>query len=192
MGYRKPAAVMLALRNHVVGATAFDEALREYTRRWAFKHPTPADFFRTIENVSGEDLSWFWRGWMYTTDVLDLGITGVTMRRGEDGERYADVRVARNTGLVFPLELRLRLADGSTQDVRLPVHVWARGERAITASIAVRADVTGALLWPDRTVPDFEAANDTWGNAPAADAPGPVTTGGLVTPVPGAGEKPKP
>ena len=60
IGYRKPAAVLLALRDHVIGRETIDRAIREYTRRWAFKHPTPGDFFRTVENESGEDLSWFW------------------------------------------------------------------------------------------------------------------------------------
>ncbi len=73
MAYRKPGAVLLALRNHVVGPAVFDEALREYARRWAFKHPTPGDFFRTMENVSGKDLSWYWTAFFYSDDVLDIG-----------------------------------------------------------------------------------------------------------------------
>jgi hypothetical protein len=109
------------------------------------------------------------------------------MRRGDDGSTIADIRLVRRTGLVFPPSLRLRLQDGTTQDVRLPVDVWRGGSRTFTASVAVRAAVTGARLWPDPTVPDWDATNDTWGNAPPADAMGPVTTGGLVTPVPGAG-----
>jgi hypothetical protein len=187
IGYRKPAATVLTLRNHVVGREAFDRAFREYVRRWAFKHPTPGDFFRTVENVTGEDLSWFWRGWMYTTDVLDLGIASVTTRKADDGSQVADIRLVRRTGLVFPPAMRLRLQDGTTQDVRLPVDVWRGGASAITVSVTVRGTVTGARLWPDPSVPDWDATNDTWGNAPAADALGPVTTGGLSTPVPGAG-----
>ena len=189
IGYRKPGVTLLTLRNHVVGREAFDRAFREYTRRWAFRHPTPGDFFRTVENVVGEDLSWFWRGWMYTTDVLDLGIESVEMRR-DGSQLVADVRLARRTSLVFPPALRLLLADGSTQDVRLPVDVWARGVTTFVAAVPVRAAVTGARLWPDPSVPDWNAANDTWGRAPAADPMGPVTTGGLATPVPGAATTP--
>ena len=189
IGYRKPGVTLLTLRNHVVGREAFDRAFREYTRRWAFRHPTPGDFFRTVENVVGEDLSWFWRGWMYTTDVLDLGIDGVEMRRDGD-QLVAQVRLARRTSLVFPPAIRLRLADGSTQDVRLPVDIWARGVTTFVASVPVRAAVTGARLWPDPSVPDWNAANDTWGQAPAADPMGPVTAGGLSTPLPGAATTP--
>src|SRR5581483_6602289 len=64
MGYSKPGAVLL---DNVVGRATMDRAMREYVHRWAFKHPTPGDWFRTIENVSGQDLSWFWRGFFYST-----------------------------------------------------------------------------------------------------------------------------
>jgi hypothetical protein len=69
--YDKPAIALRLLRDVVVGPERFDPAFREYFRRWAYKHPTPADFFRTIEDGVGEDLSWFWRGWMFTTAQLD-------------------------------------------------------------------------------------------------------------------------
>jgi len=68
--------VLLALRDNVVGRETMDRALREYARRWAFKHPTPADFFRTVENVSGADLSWFWSSFFYGTSLLDIAIDG--------------------------------------------------------------------------------------------------------------------
>lgn len=181
IGYRKPAAVLLALRNHVVGRETFDLAFREYARRWAFKHPTPADFFRTIENFTGDDLSWFWRGFFYTTDVLDIGIDSVSTTRA-DGASTALVTLTKNTSIPFPVELRFKLADGSTQDVRLPVQIWGQGDR-YTAAIPVRASVIGARLWPVPTVPDWDEENDTWGDAPAADAVGPVTAGGLASPV---------
>ncbi|HEU4641276.1 MAG TPA: M1 family metallopeptidase [Gemmatimonadaceae bacterium] len=180
IGYRKPAAVLLALRDHVVGRETFDQAFREYIRRWAFKHPTPADFFRTIENYSGEDLSWFWRGFFYSTDVLDIGIDSVSTE-GADGGEQALVTLSKHTSIPFPVELRLKLADGTTQDARLPVQIWAAGDQ-FQASIPVRAKVVGARLWPDPTVPDWNSANDTWGDAPAAGAAGPVTAGGLTSP----------
>ena len=69
--------MLLALRNKVLGPEVFDTAFREYTRRWAFKHPQPADFFRTIEEVSGRDLAWFWRGFFYTTAALDQSVESV-------------------------------------------------------------------------------------------------------------------
>ena len=178
VAYRKPGAVLLALRNHVVGRATFDLAFREYAASWAFKHPTPADFFRSIESSTGEDLSWFWRGFFYTNDVLDIGIDSAGTI-SNDGRSIALIQLRKHTSIPFPVELRLKLADGSTQDVHLPVDIWYLGDR-YTATIPVRSPLAGARLWPDGTVPDFNSSNDTWGSAPKGDPPGAVTTGGLA------------
>ena len=76
-GYTKPAASLVVLRETVLGRELFDFAFREYAQRWKFKRPTPSDFFRTLEDASGIDLDWFWRGWYYSTDHVDIAITGV-------------------------------------------------------------------------------------------------------------------
>ena len=73
----KPATGLNILRETIVGRELFDYAFNEYSRRWAFKHPTPADFFRTMEDATGEDLDWFWRGWFYGTDACDISIDTV-------------------------------------------------------------------------------------------------------------------
>lgn len=75
--YTKPATGLNILRETIMGHELFDFAFREYARRWAFKHPTPADLFRTMEDASGEDLDWFWRGWFYSTDPCDIAIDSV-------------------------------------------------------------------------------------------------------------------
>ncbi len=72
--YGKPAVALMILRETILGRDLFDFAFREYSRRWRFKRPTPADFFRTMEEASGVDLDWFWRGWFYSTDHVDLSI----------------------------------------------------------------------------------------------------------------------
>ena len=166
IGYVKPGAVLLTLRDNVVGRETMDRAMREYVRRWAFKHPTPGDWFRTIENVSGQDLAWFWRGFFYSTDVLDIGIDNV-VNSEQDGAQVAVVTLSKNTSILFPVSMRLALADGSTQDVHLPVDIWSRGN-VFKATVAVKSAVMGARLWPDGAVPDWNAANDTWGTPPAA------------------------
>ncbi len=76
-GYGKPAAGLTILRETIMGRELFDYAFREYARRWAFKHPEPADLFRTLEDASGEDLDWFWRGWFYSTEVCDISIDSI-------------------------------------------------------------------------------------------------------------------
>jgi len=75
--YTKPAAGLYMLRQTIMGPELFDYAFRTYSQRWMFKHPTPADFFRTMEDASAMDLDWFWRGWFYTTDYNDIGIKSV-------------------------------------------------------------------------------------------------------------------
>ncbi len=80
-GYSKPAAALTILRETVMGPELFDRAFKEYAQRWAFKHPKPADFFRTMEDVSGVDLDWFWRGWFYSTDHVDITLDEVKWYR---------------------------------------------------------------------------------------------------------------
>ncbi len=75
--YGKPATALNILRETVMGRELFDYAFKQYSERWAFKHPTPADFFRTMEDASGVDLDWFWRGWFYTTDHVDIALNNV-------------------------------------------------------------------------------------------------------------------
>lgn len=75
--YTKPATGLNILRETIMGRELFDYAFKEYARRWAFKHPEPADLFRTLEDASGEDLDWFWRGWFYGTDACDIAIDTV-------------------------------------------------------------------------------------------------------------------
>ena len=76
--YGKPATALNILRETILGRELFDFALREYAQRWKFKRPTPADLFRTMEDASGTDLDWFWRGWFYTTDAVDVSVDGIT------------------------------------------------------------------------------------------------------------------
>ncbi|TGE25946.1 M1 family peptidase [Hymenobacter aquaticus] len=75
--YAKPATGLNILRETILGRELFDHAFKTYAQRWAYKHPEPADFFRTMEDASGTDLDWFWRGWFYTTDHSDLSLEGV-------------------------------------------------------------------------------------------------------------------
>jgi hypothetical protein len=75
--YAKPATALNILRETIMGKEAFDHAFKTYSQRWMFKHPTPEDFFRTMEDASAIDLDWFWRGWFYSTDVVDIGVKNV-------------------------------------------------------------------------------------------------------------------
>ncbi|MCB0776416.1 MAG: M1 family metallopeptidase, partial [Chitinophagaceae bacterium] len=81
--YTKPATGLNILRETIMGRELFDYAFKEYARRWAFKHPEPADFFRTMEDASGEDLDWFWRGWFYGTDACDISLDSVRFAKAD-------------------------------------------------------------------------------------------------------------
>lgn len=173
IGYSKPAVVLLTLRNQVVGPDLFDAAFRQYISEWAFKHPSPGDFFRSIENGTGQDLSWFWKSFFYSTDVLDVGIDSVS-QRAVGGQILATVSLRRMTSVVFPVALRVAYEDGTVQDFRLPVEIWARSNR-FDAELPVKGRVVGVRLWPDPSVPDWNASNDSWGAAPPTNRPHPVT-----------------
>jgi hypothetical protein len=165
LAYVKPSIMLLALRNKVLGPEVFDTAFREYTRRWAFKHPQPADFFRTIEEVSGRDLAWFWRGFFYTTAALDQSVESV--KQTPDGTALIGLRSLG--AAVMPVELELTFEDGSTQVVKLPVEIWYGGNRYVyrflPGKVIVRARVN-----PDGMFPDLVPGNDAW-TAPAGATP---------------------
>ncbi|HYE96982.1 MAG TPA: M1 family metallopeptidase [Rubricoccaceae bacterium] len=155
LAYFKPAAGLLLLRDHVLGPERFDAAFREYTRRWAFKHPQPADFFRTIEDVSGEDLDWFWRGWFFSSETFDVAVASV-----DTGDGASVIAVENRGGLVFPIEAEVTFTNGRSERVRLPAEAFYKSDRA-TVSVA-EGDVASVRLDPDGELPDTDRANDTW------------------------------
>jgi len=159
--YDKPATGLYLLREHILADTArFDAAFRAYIRRWAYKHPTPADFFRSMEDGLGEDLSWFWRGWFYRTDVVDLAVDSVRTRTDSAGTR-ALVYLSSPGALPMPVELRLSYANGATEGVRLPVEIWYLGNR-YTYQRKVPADVVKVEIDPGQNFPDVRRSNNTW------------------------------
>lgn len=92
--YSKPATGLNILRETIMGRALFDYAFKEYAKRWAFKHPTPADFFRTMEDASGEDLDWFWRGWFYGTDPVDISLDEVKFAQANVNAKPGSARVS--------------------------------------------------------------------------------------------------
>lgn len=153
LAYFKPAYALTLLRDVVLGPERFDHAFRTYVERWAFKHPQPADFFRTIEDVSGEDLAWFWRGWFYGTETLDQAVTGIEA----DGD--ASVITVAQRGLVMPVELELHFADGSTVRRTIPVEAFHRGD---TFSVRAEGRVVRAIADPDERLPDVNRADNAY------------------------------
>ncbi len=156
-GYRKPALMLRTLRYEVLGKERFDRAFRTYIRTWAFRHPTPADFFRVMRDESGVDLDWFWREWIYETARLDQAVDSVGTRKGGGSAVFLSNRGT----MVMPLELRLTFQDGTAETVRLPVDMWNLGNRfeyRVPGTKAVRA----AEIDPRHVLPDTDPANNRW------------------------------
>jgi hypothetical protein len=157
LAYVKPSIMLLALRSKVLGEQVFDTAFREYTRRWAFKHPQPADFFRTMEQVSGRDLAWFWRSFFYTTAALDQSVEGVK----QEGDGSAQVSLVNLGDAVMPVELELAFQDGTKELVKLPVEIWYGGNRYVF-EVPAGKPIVSARVNPDGTFPDAVTTNDMW------------------------------
>ncbi len=156
-GYQKPALMMQTLRYEVLGKERFDAAFREYIRAWAFKHPTPADFFRMMRDESGMELDWFWRDWVFTTARLDQAVDSVSSR--PDGG--SKVHLSNRGTMTMPAELRLTFADGSSATVKLPVEMWNLGTH-FTYVVPGTKRVAGATVDPRGALPDILRTNNSW------------------------------
>ncbi|MEZ5070426.1 MAG: M1 family metallopeptidase [Bacteroidales bacterium] len=237
--YHKPATALNILRETVMGRELFDFAFKEYARRWMFKHPTPEDLFRTLEDASAVDLDWFWRGWFYTVDHVDISLDGVTEYRpspGDPSENKAlqktidretpeEIAVQRNRttltsavesnpklldrydrddpyaaseeekaayesyrnsltadekelidwggyyyqldftnvgGLVMPLILEFRFADGRREIQRIPAQIWSR-DNVHTSKVFFFPDrVASVVLDPNQETADCDLGNNQW------------------------------
>jgi hypothetical protein len=156
-GYQKPALMMQMLRYEVLGKDRFDAAFREYIRAWAFKHPTPADFFRVMRDQSGMELDWFWRDWIFTTARLDQSVDSVS--RGTDA--VSSIHLHNRGSMVMPAELSITFEDGTKATVKLPVEMWNLGDHfayRVTGTKPVRS----VEVDPRHALPDIDRANNRW------------------------------
>jgi len=155
--YQKPALMLSILRDAVVGSNEFNRAFREYFRRWKGKHPQPADFYRTMSDVTGRDLDWFWRSWIYTTARLDQAVDEVR-RQGDS----TFITLSNRGQMVLPVQLELRYGDGTSERRDLPVEMWHLGGK-FTYRLAGSKQIVGVVLDPRRVYPDIERNNNSWG-----------------------------
>ncbi|MDF3981732.1 M1 family metallopeptidase [Luteibacter sp. PPL201] len=150
--YFKAALGLVLLREEIIGPERFDPAFRKYIATWAYKHPSPSDFFRLMESEAGEDLGWFWRGWYANNWQVDLAVTGI------DG---ATVTVANLDRLPMPATLRVTFDDKTTRDIRIPVETWQQHTR-FDVYVPGGKRVVAATIDPDHRVPDHDRTNNTW------------------------------
>ncbi len=156
MYYDKTAQVLAALRG-ILGEETFHHAYREYGRRWIGRHPYPEDFFNTIDDVSGRDLSWFWRTWFYEGWSLDQAVAGVETR----GDSVAIILEDRGMA-PMPVLLAVTRADGSAQRIDIPADVWLGGARHHVVEVPARPEVVRVEIDPDGLFPDVDRTNQRW------------------------------
>ena len=154
--YYKMATVMVALRG-VLGEETFDRALKEYGRRWQYKHPLPQDLFNTFEDVSGQDLSWFWRTWFYETWRLDQAIDTVVT-----GGDSVEVVVSNRGRAPMPVHLVVTRTGGEADTVTVPARVWLDGTKRTSVRLAREPGIRTIEIDPGRDFPDLDRGNQSW------------------------------
>ena len=181
--YGKPATALWILRETIMGKELFDHAFRTYSQRWMFKHPSPADFFRTMEDASGIDLDWFWRGWFYTTDVTDIGVKGVkkytTKEQGNTVEFVEDASAGlgfSNTndkyhyeityekpgGLVMPIIVEFTYKDGTKEKKTYPAQIWRYNDKEVTKVFTSSKQIESIMIDPDLETADVDTSNNSF------------------------------
>jgi len=154
--YWKPATVLVALRT-ILGRETFEKAFREYGQRWLGKHPTPWDFWNTFNDVTGQDLSWFWKEWFYETWKLDQALDTVRV----EGDSVAIVLENRGK-VIMPVPLAITREGGAVERVQVPASVWFSGERRYTLLVPAKPKVTRVELDPDHALPDIDRSGQVW------------------------------
>lgn len=163
--YVKTSVGLQLLRQEILGPEAFDDAFRTYIRRWAFRHPTPADFFRTMEDVGGRRLDWFWRSWFLRSESFDQAVDTVATRmRGATPQvvvRYANL--ARG---VLPIRTRFTFTDGTTEDLTYPAEVWSTNSGFYVRIYEFPGKTVDRIeLDPDHRLVDVDRGNNVWTRA---------------------------
>lgn len=159
VAYFKWALGLVLLREEILGPERFDPAFKEYISTWAYKHPSPSDFFRFMESAAGEDLSWWWRGWYLNNWQLDMAITSVEAIDDKHG-KGTKVSFKSNQKLVMPATLRVQYSDNTHEDIRIPVETWMRtGKPSVV--LPVTKTIKRASLDPEHKLPDADRSNNT-------------------------------
>jgi hypothetical protein len=181
--YGKPATALWILRETIMGKELFDHAFRTYSQRWMFKHPSPDDFFRTMEDASGVDLDWFWRGWFYTTDVTDIGLKGVKKyysKQNDDVVEFTEdtseglgftdkhnkylyeITYNKPGGLVMPIIVEFTYKDGTKERKTYPAQIWRLNDNEVTKVFSSSKEIENIAIDPDLETADVDISNNNW------------------------------
>jgi len=156
--YFKAALGLELLREQIIGPERFDYAFRNYIHKWAYKHPQPDDFFRSMDNGAGEDLSWFWKGWFYNNYQLDLALIDARYV-DKNPSKGIQVTVANKEQMAMPFTIEVKLKDGSKYRMKLPVETWLQ-DKAITFTIPTTSEAESVTIDPDHAIPDMNRENN--------------------------------
>ncbi|WP_336688211.1 M1 family metallopeptidase [Chryseobacterium bernardetii] len=159
LAYYKPGAGLSILRESILGPEKFDKAFRTYIDRWAFKHPTPWDFFHTMENVSGEELTWFWRGWFFNKWKIDQAVKSAKYIDG-DFKKGVQITVENIGQLPMPTTVQLKFKDGTSKNVKIPIEVWKRNTEW-TFKVDSDKEIKEVQIDPDSQIPDTNLNNNS-------------------------------
>ncbi|MEZ2339171.1 M1 family metallopeptidase [Mucilaginibacter sp. RCC_168] len=154
--YFKPAFGLVLLREQILGKDKFDYAFRNYIHQWAYKHPQPDDFFRSIENGAGEDLSWFWKGWFYNNWTFDLALIDAK----QVDNKGVSITVVNKEKLPMPFTIEVKYKDGSKNRTYLPVETWLQNKQ-ITLTLHGTQEAESVTVDPDNALPDLNRSNNT-------------------------------
>jgi hypothetical protein len=158
--YFKPAFGLVLLREAILGHDRFDYAFKKYIERWAYKHPAPDDFFRTMDNEAGEDLTWFWREWFQNNWQLDLAVQSLSYR-DNDYKKGADITIANLQKLVMPCMVEIVFKDGSKQSIQLPVETWIQSA-VYNIHLKTTQPIQSVTIDPANMLPDSNRENNVW------------------------------
>ena len=158
--YSKMGYGLFLLRAEILGPERFDYAFRTYIKRWAFKHPQPKDFFRTMNEASGEDLTWFWREWVYNNWILDQAVTTVTYVN-QDPAQGSLITIENRGQAAMPVIADVTETGGKIIRVKLPVEIWQRGG-TWTFRCNSTKPLTLVRLNPTKLLPDVNPYNNVW------------------------------
>ncbi|MEP6615292.1 MAG: M1 family metallopeptidase [Ginsengibacter sp.] len=159
--YGKTAYGLKLLRNVVIGKDRFDYAFRKYTEAWAYKHPTPYDFFHFMNSAAGEDLNWFWKEWFFTNWTLDQAITDLKYV-DNDPSKGALITIENKGKMMLPAIVKVIESNNQEGTVQLPVEIWQRGG-TWTFKYPSKTKLSKVILDPENILPDVEKGNNVWG-----------------------------
>jgi len=159
--YSKPGYGLTLLRNQILGKERFDYAFREYIKNWAYKHPTPFDFFRSMENGAGEDLAWFWRSWFLNSWKNDQALGEVKPVMKDGALAGYTIQVKNLEKMPMPIILQVKTKSGKTETIKVPVDVWMKNTSWLVR-YSTTEEITEVIIDPEKLLPDGNPDNNKW------------------------------